>query len=174
MTFICLSARPLTDSGGWPMSIFLTPDQHPFYAGTYFPGDDRYGMPSFMTLLQGIAKAWHESRSDLIETGRKITASLGEQAPAAGMPEVDIFPLAINQFEEMFDKRYGGFGNAPKFPSPHNLFFFFEFWANFKDSDVLDMALITLRAMHSGGDIRPYRGRVLPVFHRPDLARTPL
>src|SRR5512142_466220 len=104
--------------GGWPMTVFLTPDQEPFFAGTYFPPEDRWGRPGFGTLLKKIAEVWENNSSDLRTQAREVTARLKRewQAPAPVSISAEVLDEAANDFSREFDSRFGGFGSAPKFP----------------------------------------------------------
>lgn len=114
------AVQALTGRGGWPMSVWLTPDLEPFFGGTYFPPTPRYGMPGFGQLLERIAELWRERRADLVQDARALAASLARQAevrPGAGLPGAEVFEGALDQLRATFDARWGGFGPAPKFPA---------------------------------------------------------
>ena len=163
MTFV----QATTGGGGWPMSVWLTPDLKPFVGGTYFPPDDRYGQPAFKSVLERIATAWKQDHEKILEQGNKIVAALREsQGAAVSSPpqpgarqerKVDaaVLDAAFKQFDRSYDPKEGGFGNAPKFPRPTTLNFLTRFWARDPKSDAgtraLDMALFTLRKMAAGG-----------------------
>jgi hypothetical protein len=126
--------QALTGHGGWPLSVWLTPDLKPFYAGTYFPPEDRQGRAGFPTILRAIARGWREDRVRLVEEAERVVVSLQERAderavPAAGKvaPLAEAagtaFEKAYQYYAESFDPRHGGFGGAPKFPRPANLEF---------------------------------------------------
>src|SRR5215468_1451970 len=109
----------LTGQGGWPMSMFLTPDLKPFYGGTYFPPDDRYGRPSFKRLLMALVDAWQNRRDEVTHSANEITKHIQgtmklEMADGALTP--DLIRDAVNLLRRAFDRTYGGFGSAPKFP----------------------------------------------------------
>ena len=143
-----------TGSGGWPMSVFLTPELKPFYGGTYFPPDNRYGRPGFGYLLEQIAEAWRTRRSDLMETGVRAAAHLESAAAVEnGAHELDTSALerSFAYFRRSYDARYGGFGHAPKFPRPAVFQFLFRYHRRTGDGEALDMALHTLREMAKGG-----------------------
>jgi len=113
------AVQALTGRGGWPMSVWLTPELQPFYGGTYFPPTPRYGMPGFPQILQRIAALWEEKRSELVREAQRLTHALGEQARLEGgdaLPGTDSVEEAIRQLRRSFDPRWGGFGGAPKFP----------------------------------------------------------
>lgn len=150
--------QAFTGSGGWPMSVFMTPDQRPFYAGTYFPPRPRYGMPGFAGLLRTIADRWAHGREELLRTADEVLALLrrGQSVPAAPPaaetdPGASLPREACAQFVRTYDAEYGGFGAAPKFPSPHNLMFLLAY-ARFEQSPkARDMAVHTLEQMRRGG-----------------------
>jgi uncharacterized protein YyaL (SSP411 family)/aryl-alcohol dehydrogenase-like predicted oxidoreductase len=139
--------------GGWPMTVFLTPDQRPFYAGTYFPPTDRYGRPGFATLLTRIAELWHEQGDHLKEQAAQLTAYLRERGrPLSGgnIGEAEIRAAAA-QLAESFDKTYGGFGPAPKFPPATGLSLLLRYHRRTGDAAALHMVKRTLEAMAQGG-----------------------
>src|SRR5258705_2433325 len=147
-----------TGGGGWPMSVWLTPDLKPFVGGTYFPPEERYGQPGFKKVLERIATAWKENHENILEQGGKIVAALQEsQSAAKGEAQIDAATLdaAYRQIDRSYDPKEGGFGNAPKFPRPATLNFLTRFYARDPKSDsgkqALDMALFTLRKMAAGG-----------------------
>jgi uncharacterized protein YyaL (SSP411 family) len=156
MTFV----QATTGGGGWPMSVWLTPDLKPFVGGTYFPPEDRYGQPGFKKVLERIATAWKENHDQIVEQGNKIIAALRESqsAPKAfGEGKIDeaILDAAYKQIDRSYDPKEGGFGNAPKFPRPVTLNFLTRFYARDLKSDsgknALEMVLFTLRKMAAGG-----------------------
>ena len=104
--------------GGWPMTVFLTPDREPFFAGTYFPPDDRWGRPGFPSLLKKIADAWEQDAAGLTSQARQLTERLKNELKAV-LPisvSTSVLDEAVTQFREHFDERHGGFGSAPNFP----------------------------------------------------------
>ncbi len=144
----------MTGSSGWPMSVFLTPDLKPFYAGTYFPPEDRYGRPGFPKLLYAIDAAWQNDRDRILIQAQKILDGLAKQAknessrgPVSGKHSKQ----AANYFIENFDRENGGFGNYPKFPRPVVLNFLFRYAKGVGDKRVEILALETLRKMADGG-----------------------
>src|SRR5256886_1677516 len=154
MTFV----QATTGGGGWPMSVWLTPDLKPFVGGTYFPPEDRYGQPGFKKVLERVATAWKENHDKIVEQGGQIVAALREsQSVGAGEGKIDaaILEAAYKQLDRSYDPKEGGFGNAPKFPRPVTLNFLTRFYARDPKSDAgkyaLDMALFTLRKMAAGG-----------------------
>ncbi len=142
-----------TGSGGWPMSVWLTPDLHPFVGGTYFPPDSRYGRPGFPAVLERIAAAWRDEQPRIREQSARILDQIAQSSslPAAGAPSPDALDACFHYFERTFDARLGGFGNAPKFPRPVILNFLFRYHARTGNDAALEMALVTLHAMARGG-----------------------
>lgn len=143
--------QSLTGSGGWPMSLFLTPEKKPFFAGTYFPKDSRGGMVGFRQLLTAISEKWREDSSALINSARQITITLSHQDTVSGDIDHTLPEKAVEQFSRTFDKAYGGFGDAPKFPTPHNLIFLLDNYVKTKNTSALFMAETTLKQMYRGG-----------------------
>jgi hypothetical protein len=146
--------QALTGSGGWPMSLFLTPELKPFYAGTYFPPQSQYGRPGFADLLIAVQKAWQTDPEDISEKGGDILARLDEYTARNISPALlkkDIFDAATTDFKEIFDQKNGGFGTEPKFPRPVGLSFLLRQYDRTKDDQTLDMVLKTLDAMADGG-----------------------
>jgi uncharacterized protein YyaL (SSP411 family)/aryl-alcohol dehydrogenase-like predicted oxidoreductase len=139
--------------GGWPMTVFLTPDQEPFFAGTYFPPTDRYGRPGFRTLLERIADLWGRDRDGLRAQGAEVARFLRESSHAAPGPSVgaDEIAKAVAQLARDFDERWGGFGHAPKFPPSSALSLLLRAHRRFDDPDALRMATRTLEMMARGG-----------------------
>jgi uncharacterized protein YyaL (SSP411 family) len=159
--------QALTGHGGWPLSVWLTPDLKPFYAGTYFPPEDRQGRAGFPTVLRAIARGWKEDRARLVEEAERVVVSLGERAedraaPADGAPAPlaqaagEAFEKAYQYYAESYDPRHGGFGGAPKFPRPANLEFLLRCAAlqglgSEAGTEAAGMVAGTLRAMARGG-----------------------
>lgn len=146
--------QAFTGSGGWPMSIFMTPEQKPFYAGTYFPSTSRYGMYSFGELLLAIAEKWQTDRAGLLESAENIIAHLTsdtqENSKSRGM-DPQLPGKAAELFSRSFDKRYGGFGSAPKFPTPHNLIFLTLYAHIHQEKSAFQQVKLTLENMRRGG-----------------------
>ncbi|MCC6860645.1 MAG: thioredoxin domain-containing protein [Bryobacterales bacterium] len=149
MTFV----QATTGGGGWPMSVFLTPELKPFFGGTYFPPDDRYGRPGFGTLLDRIAQAWATEREQLERSGDEVTGQLQRQLESGRSGRMDsmLSESCFLQLRRSFDPRRGGFGGAPKFPRPvvHN--FLLRYYARTGNREALDMVLTTLKGMARGG-----------------------
>ena len=151
-----LFVQAATGSGGWPMSVFLTPDRKPFFGGTYFPPDNRYGRPGFGAILVNLARAWKEDRARIEESGAQVLRQLGEfsnVSSASGGAAVsnDALESGFFAFRRMFDSTHGGFGGAPKFPRPSVHNFLLRYHAATGNSEALDMVLATLREMAKGG-----------------------
>jgi uncharacterized protein len=139
--------------GGWPMTVFVTPDQEPFFAGTYFPPEDRYGRPGFKTVLTRIADLWARDRVGLKAQAAEVVRYLQEgsrPAPGAAVGEAEL-RTALTQFEREFDERWGGFGHAPKFPPATGLGLLLRCHRRFADPDALAMVRVTLDRMARGG-----------------------
>ncbi len=139
--------------GGWPMTVFLTPDQQPFFAGTYFPPTDKFGRPGFATLLQQIAELWQTSSDALRNQAAVLTDHLRQQSrPTVSMPVGDAELAATVAYStENFDAMYGGFGPPPKFPAATKLSLLLRYHQRTEDAHVLHMVRKTLDAMAQGG-----------------------
>ncbi|CAA9262881.1 MAG: Uncharacterized protein YyaL [uncultured Chthoniobacterales bacterium] len=155
MTFV----QATTGHGGWPMSVWLTPDLKPFVGGTYFPPEDRYGQPGFKRVLQRIADAWKTDRENIAAQGTRIVEALSESAAGHGSERSDLgIPTLENAYRQIarsYDAHEGGFGSAPKFPRPVLLNFLFRIYARDRAGTsgrhALEMNLFTLRKMAAGG-----------------------
>lgn len=146
--------QAFTGSGGWPMSIFMAPDQKPFFAGSYFPKNAGRGSIGFINLLKLVAEKWRTNRAALLQTGEEVTAALkkgAEAVPEGGGRDEELLDAALKQFERSFDRQYGGFGGAPKFPAPHNLLFLLQQYEKKGRETALWMAEKTLQQMYRGG-----------------------
>ena len=149
-----LFVQASTGSGGWPMSVWLTPERKPFFGGTYFPPDNRFGRPGFRSILENLARAWREDRARVEDSGARVVEQLKEyaaQGPGSGEAGQAALDSAFHGFRRMFDSRLGGFGGAPKFPRPSVHNFLLRYYAATKNEDALDMVLLTLREMAKGG-----------------------
>lgn len=143
--------QAFTGNGGWPMSIFMTWDKKPFFAGTYFPPNSRYGMPGFPDLLTVIANQWSSNREELLQSAKQIIEHLkNTKSDNIAKNENHVYE-ALQIFLKSFDAVNGGFGSVPKFPTPHNLLFLMLYAKNNQDSDALKMAEKTLLQMRKGG-----------------------
>ena len=166
MTFV----QATTGSGGWPMSVWLTPDLKPFYGGTYFPPTSRWGRPGFVDILGEIARVWRSEAEKVLGSAEALTAQLRgveRAASASRVPGAEALERTAAGFREMFDRVNGGFGGAPKFPRPCELLFLFREDARagnpgHGNNDARNIALTTLRAMASGG----MRDHIGGGFHR--------
>ncbi|MBW8369710.1 MAG: thioredoxin domain-containing protein [Thiobacillus sp.] len=139
--------------GGWPLTVFLAPDQTPFFAGTFFPKTARYQLPGFIDLMENIARAWHERRGEVLAQNEAVRDALARQQAAPGrQPALSDAPLAdaVRDLAEAFDPVWGGFSRAPKFPRPGELFFLLR-QAQGGNAQAREMALFSLRKMASGG-----------------------
>lgn len=144
--------QAITGSGGWPLTIMMTHDQKPFFAGTYFPKNDRMGMQGLMTILKAINNEWTNSRKLILESGDKITEYITRKGkPGMSNISEDIFDQAFFSFEQYFDPVFGGFGHAPKFPTPHNLMFLLRYWKRTNNPKALQMVEKSLDSMYKGG-----------------------
>ena len=143
----------LSGSGGWPMTVFLTPDQKPFFAGTYFPPADKYGRPGFPTLLQNIEDLWQSDRKTLLEQAAELSRHVAEQAQVSAPLAIgrEALRSAARQLHGSFDSHYGGFGKAPKFPPCAALSLLLRHHRHAPDGSLLDMITGTLDGMKNGG-----------------------
>ncbi len=148
------AVQALTGQGGWPMSVFLTPEGQPFYGGTYFPPEERYGMPSFERVLRTVADAYQNRREQVETSAQSIVESLNRAAVMESVSSdlgVDLLDTAVASLEQAFDEQNGGFGSQPKFPQPMNLDFLHTQYRRTGDLDTLFMAERTLEMMARGG-----------------------
>ncbi len=165
MTFL----QAIAGSGGWPMSLFLTPDRKPFFAGTYFPPHSAHGRPGFLQLLERIHDVWTNDRDSLIESSDHIMEVLAERT-VSQETATDIqtaMDSTYQYFQQSFDRTEGGFGGAPKFPRPVQFNFLFHYYKSSGNEMARDMALITLRKIASGG----MRDQLGGGFHRYSVDR---
>lgn len=162
------ACQMMTGRGGWPLTIIMTPDRKPIFAATYVPKESRFGMVGLKDIITRIQHLWKSDRGQILESAAKLTSELKKAKPIragralgeASISEASLgeAPLveaslkeAYNILSSIFDLRNGGFGFAPKFPTPHNLLFLLRYWRRFKDQNALDMVEITLQAMRLGG-----------------------
>jgi len=147
------AVQMLTGRGGWPMSVFLTPDLKPFYGGTYFPPHRRGGSPGFDDVLNSISHAWSANRDQAVAMADKLTAAMAQldQGDSAGQLPADITAKAAQKLRSSFDPTYGGFGGAPKFPSSMALQFLLRYWHRKRDQSALNMVQVSLDHMAAGG-----------------------
>jgi uncharacterized protein YyaL (SSP411 family) len=161
MTFV----QATTGSGGWPMSVWLTPDLKPFYGGTYFPPASKWGRPGFVDILNEIGRVWRAERDKVLGSADVLTErlkSMEQAAPVSTVPGTDSLEKTVKQFLDAFDPRHGGFGEAPKFPRPSELLFLLREHARTGHPLARDIVLRTLRAMALGG----MRDHIGGGFHR--------
>jgi len=165
MTFV----QATTGQGGWPMSVWLTPELRPFFGGTYFPPTSRWGRPGFTDVVSEIARAWRDDRpkvltqaAAIVDRLKEVTAGEGPGPERAPVADVSAIQAGIAAFAQSFDRRHGGFGGAPKFPRPSELLFLLNAHALTGDEGAKTMALDTLRAMAMGG----MRDHIGGGFHR--------
>ena len=148
------ACQALTGQGGWPLTVFLTPDKKPFFAGTYFPKHSRYGIAGLMELLPKLAALWAKDREKAAQAGAELLGLVLRQGRAGGgaaLPGEETLELAYRRLKDSFDEVHGGFGGAPKFPVPHQLFFLLRYWKRSGESRALEMVVQTLKAMARGG-----------------------
>ena len=148
------AVQSMTGGGGWPMSVFLTPEGRPFYGGTYFPDEPRHGMPSFRQVLDGVDRAWREQRAQVEQAGtRLVEALVASNKVAAGpdVPTVGLLETATSAIEAAFDTTNGGWGGAPKFPQPMTIEYLLRRHVATGDARPLAIARRSLDAMADGG-----------------------
>ena len=148
------AVQMLTGSGGWPMTVFLTPEGKPFYGGTYFPPDDRQGMPGFPRLLTSIAEAYSTNRGEVDRVTQQLTTQMSQsnQVPqGTSILTVDILHQAYSSLATNFDYQNGGFGNAPKFPQPMTPEFLLRYYHHGYNPRALELVELTLEKMAYGG-----------------------
>ena len=145
--------QAMTGRGGWPLTIIMTPDKEPFFAGTYFPKNGSFGRPGMMELLPSIADAWKNKRAELVQSAEKINEYLVKSnTKELGTPlSKAILKETYSQFVNRYDKNHGGFGTQPKFPSPHNLVYLLRYHHMTDDKTALKMVEKTLQEMRLGG-----------------------
>ncbi len=148
--------QAFTGSGGWPTTIFLTPEQKPFFAGTYFPKTAKYGHIGLKELLLTVQEKWETDRIQLLKSADKIILFLDRNTSTQNKGNADcihtqLIDDAVAFYKRIFDEKFGGFGDAPKFPTPHNLLFLMRYYEKNKDENALQMAEKTLLQMYRGG-----------------------
>ena len=149
------AVQAMAEHGGWPMSVFLTPDREPFYGGTYYPDTPRHGMPSFTQVLEHIAELWQTQRAEVVGAGARLSAVLASSDTVAGSADVplgqEVLDAAVRGLSRTFDRRHGGWGGAPKFPQPVILEFLLRRYVATGEASLLEMVTDTLEAMARGG-----------------------
>ena len=168
---LCMEAcQAMTGQGGWPLNAFLTPDQAPFYAGTYFPPEPRHGLPSWRMVLLGVADAWANRREEIVEQGDRLVQSLGATAriePSAEPIRPELLDQALENLRATYDRAHGGWGGAPKFPAASTIELLLA-------RGEREMSLGTLRGDGPRRDLRPGRRRLRALRRRRHLDRAAL
>ncbi|AYF54588.1 hypothetical protein DFH04_07675 [Clostridium novyi] len=149
MTF----CQAVTGSGGWPLTIIMTPEQKPFFAGTYFPKKSMYGRPGIIQILKQISDEWKNNKDKIINTSNKLLNTMKERVSQDKSEEINgsILHDAIMEMNYYYDNKYGGFGIAPKFPTPHKLMLLLIYYKVYNDKSALGMVENTLKCMYKGG-----------------------
>ena len=151
MTFV----QATTGSGGWPLNVWLTPELKPFYGGTYYPPVSKFDRPSFTDVLTQIGEAWKTQRKEIVESATDISQKIGESVALKAREGIKLDPAwleqAVTRFKAEYDPRYGGFGNAPKFPRPSQPLMLLRHAYRTGDQDAIDMVLHTCDKMAAGG-----------------------
>ncbi len=147
------ACQMMTGQGGWPLTVILTPERKPFFAGTYIPREGRFGMSGLLDLLPRITKFWKEKRTDLTASADEITTALQKtpESPREDEPDRSLLQEGYDELAVRFDEVNGGFGSAPKFPTPHNLLFLLRFWKMTGNPHARAMVETTLDGMRMGG-----------------------
>jgi len=145
--------QAMTGHGGWPLTIIMTPDQKPFFAGTYFPKEDKYGRMGLISLLQRVAMLWKEEREKAESTGARVMEGINAYLDSVEKGEwrPEVFDHAFEQFASQFDDIYGGFGDEPKFPRPHDFLFLLRYHKQTGEEEALHLVTHTLERMRRGG-----------------------
>lgn len=145
--------QALTGRGGWPLTVVMTPDKRPFFAGTYFPKSGRFGRKGMMEMVPELGNAWKNDRETLLFDANRVVTHMKALQSGGGEGDLDsgTLDLGYQQLQRMFDDDKGGFGGAPKFPTPHKISFLLRYWARGKSEPSLRMAEKTLKAMRHGG-----------------------
>jgi uncharacterized protein YyaL (SSP411 family) len=143
----------MTGSGGWPLTIVMTPDKKPFFAATYLPKESRFGRPGMVELIPRIREVWANRHKDVLESAENMTVALQsiETEKPGELLDAGVFDKAYEELSQRFDKTYGGFSGAPKFPTPHNFFFMLRYWRKADSQEALKMVEKTLQEIRWGG-----------------------
>ena len=149
------AVQVMTRQGGWPMTVFLTPDLKPFYGGTYYPPTDRYGRPGFPKVMEAVAEAFKDKHTQVLEQADQLTAQLNQISNVVDPHEHELteqlMQNAFQHYRSQFDSHHGGFGNAPKFPPSMGLPFLLRYWHHSGNANALEMVELTLEKMARGG-----------------------
>ncbi|MDP1806315.1 MAG: thioredoxin domain-containing protein, partial [Acidimicrobiales bacterium] len=149
------AVQALSGHGGWPMTVFLTPDGRPFFGGTYFPKTARQGLPSFVEVCEAMSAVWKDRRDDVLTQASELTTALGRSSQIAStgepLPGPETMTAARNSLLQRFDNAWGGFGPAPKFPQPDLLELLLRTYLRDAEEDTFGMVTVTLDAMAAGG-----------------------
>ena len=149
------AVQVMTRQGGWPMTVFLTPDLKPFYGGTYYPPTDRYGRPGFPKVMEAVAEAFNDKKVQVLQQADQLTAQLNQISNVVDPHEheltEELLTHAFQQYRSQFDSQHGGFGNAPKFPPSMGLPFLLRYWHHSGNTNALEMVELTLEKMARGG-----------------------
>lgn len=143
--------QALTGQGGWPLNVFLTPEQQPFYAGMYFPRESRFGMPGFADVITQLYDQYKENPEKIMQIGEQITRAFQKERRKQNNLDEEILHQCYHQLQQSFDTKNGGFGNAPKFPAPHQLTFLLRYYHWTGSDEAFEMVTKTLDGMASGG-----------------------
>ncbi|MBE0552022.1 MAG: thioredoxin domain-containing protein [Ignavibacterium sp.] len=143
----------ITGGGGWPLTIVMTPDKKPFFTGTYFPKHNRFNRIGMVDLITRLQEVWATKKDEVLKSAEEIASSLNKQNFISDTNEIDesILDEAYDELNKRYDEANGGFGNAPKFPSPHNLLFLLRYWKRKNEPKALEMVEKTLTEMRRGG-----------------------
>lgn len=145
------ACQALTGQGGWPLTVIMTPDAKPFFAGTYFPKESRYGRYGLLDILHTVQLRWSQEKEQVVGYAQELTQAISARQASKGELSEQLLEVAYKGLQQTFDKKYGGFGYAPKFPIPHNLLFLMRYWSTTKTTEAIDMVEKTLTAMRKGG-----------------------
>jgi len=147
------ACQMMTGSGGWPLTIVMTPDRQPFFAATYIPRESRFGRVGMLDLIPKIQEVWKERRDDIVKSAGQIVASMQQKVSELTGEALskDILDEAYKELKGLYDEKNGGFGSAPKFPMPHQFLFLLRYWKWSGEKKALEIVVKTLRAMRCGG-----------------------
>jgi uncharacterized protein YyaL (SSP411 family) len=147
------ACQMMTGAGGWPLTIVMTPDRQPFFAATYIPKESRFGRVGLLDMIPRIKEIWKERYDDILKSADEIVSSMQQKTSEIKGEALtkDIIQEAYEGLAGLYDEKYGGFGQAPKFPTPHQLLFLLRYWRWLGERKALEMAIQTLRAMRCGG-----------------------